>query len=189
MRGVENIPWLYDLFCSLIEWRGLSRWRDWLVGPAKGRVLEVGCGTGRNLPRYVEHGVLVAMEPRAEMLEKARARSHGALFVQGSAEALPFRDGAFDTVVSSLVFCSVPRPGVGEGAGRDSTGVDVGGRRVPQQPRHRGGGGGRGLRHRGRRAPEAGQHAALRGAATVGHAPSAAFRTRGRGCRRRARRG
>jgi len=113
MRGVENIPWLYDLFCSVMESRGMKRWRRWLAGGAKGRVLEVGCGTGRNLGRYDEPALLVALEPRAPTLEKARRRANGALFVRASAEALPFRDGAFDTVVSSLVFCSVGRPDVG----------------------------------------------------------------------------
>lgn len=108
MRGVEQIPWLYDVMCTVLEASGLKRWRDWLVGGARGRTLEVGCGTGRNLPRYSAEVTLIAVEPLAGMLAKARTRAPGALLVRASAEALPFRDGAFDTVVSSLVFCSVP---------------------------------------------------------------------------------
>jgi len=106
---VEQIPWLYDALCAAMEWTGLARWRAWLVGGAQGRVLEVGCGTGRNLPRYGPGVELVAVEPSAEALAVARRRAPGALLVRGSAEALPFREGAFDTVVSSLVFCSVSR--------------------------------------------------------------------------------
>jgi len=113
MRGVEQIPWLYDAMCAAMEWTGLAKWRRWLVGGATGRTLEVGCGTGRNLARYESATPLIALEPDADALKKARTRQGAALLVRGSAEALPFRDGAFDTVVSSLVFCSVPRPEVG----------------------------------------------------------------------------
>ena len=113
MRGVEQIPWLYDAMCAAMEWTGLAKWRRWLVGGAKGRTLEVGCGTGRNLARYEGAGPLIALEPDADALKKARTRQGSALLVRGSAEALPFREGTFDTVVSSLVFCSVPRPEVG----------------------------------------------------------------------------
>jgi SAM-dependent methyltransferase len=113
MRGVEQIPWVYDAMCSVMEWTGLSRWREWLVKGAQGRTLEVGCGTGRNLARYPPSLCVIALEPDALALKKAKSRAPNALLVRGSAEALPFRDGAFDTVVSSLVFCSVPQPEVG----------------------------------------------------------------------------
>jgi len=113
MRGVEQIPWMYDAMCAVMEWTGLSRWREWLVKGAKGRTLEVGCGTGRNLPRYEASLTVIALEPDGDALKKAKTRAPGALLVRGSAEALPFRDGAFETVVSSLVFCSVPHPEVG----------------------------------------------------------------------------
>ncbi len=110
MRGVEQIPWVYDAMCAVMEWTGLSRWRDWLVKGARGRTLEVGCGTGRNLPRYEASLSLVALEPDPDALAVAKRRAPNALLVRGSAEHLPFRAGAFDTVVSSLVFCSVPHP-------------------------------------------------------------------------------
>jgi ubiquinone/menaquinone biosynthesis C-methylase UbiE len=113
MRGVEQIPWLYDAFMTVFERSGLERWRRWLVGGAKGRTLEVGSGTGRNLGLYPPDVTLVACEPAKDTLAKAKRLHPHALLVRASAEALPFRDGAFDTVVSSLVFCSVPRPEVG----------------------------------------------------------------------------
>ncbi len=109
MRGIEQIPWLYDAMFFVMDATGLGRWRDWLTKGAKGRTLEVGCGTGRNLPRY-SVDTLVALEPEADAIAKARRRASNALFVRGSAQALPFREGAFETVVSSLVFCSVPEP-------------------------------------------------------------------------------
>lgn len=115
MRGVEQIPWLYDAMCAVLERTGLKGWRDWLVAGATGRTLEVGCGTGRNLPRYQPGLALFALEPSADTLRVARRRAPGVHFVRASAEALPFREGAFDTVISSLVFCSVPRAEVGLG--------------------------------------------------------------------------
>lgn len=113
MRGVEQIPWLYDAFMHVVDRLGLGRWRAWLAGGARGRTLEVGCGTGRNLGLYPPDVTLVACEPAKDTLSKAKRLHPHALLVRASAEALPFRDGAFDTVVSSLVFCSVPRPEVG----------------------------------------------------------------------------
>ena len=55
MRGVEQVPWLYDAGMVLLEKTGLGRWRSWLAGGVRpGRVLDLGCGTGRNLPLYGE---------------------------------------------------------------------------------------------------------------------------------------
>ena len=106
MRGVEQIPWLYDAICALAEWRGLGGWRRWMTEGARGRTLDLGCGTGRNLPLLPPR--TIGLDPSAEALARARRRAPGALLVQGSAEALPFRDGCFDTVVSGLTLCSVP---------------------------------------------------------------------------------
>ena len=106
MRGLEQIPWLYDPMCAVLERLGLGRWRDWLGAGARGRVLDVGCGTGRNLP-YLPRGT-VALDPSWPSLLRARQRGPGARLIRGSAEALPFRTASFDTVVSGLVFCSVP---------------------------------------------------------------------------------
>jgi SAM-dependent methyltransferase len=108
MRGVEQIPWLYDALCALCEATGLARWRTWLVSGARGSVLDLGCGTGRNLPLLPAGTRAVGLEPSWETLQRARRRAPGVPLVVGSAEALPFRAAAFDTVLSGLVFCSVP---------------------------------------------------------------------------------
>jgi SAM-dependent methyltransferase len=99
MRGVGQTPWLYDAVCALCEATGLAPWRSWLVTGARGRVLDLGCGTCTRA---------VGLEPSA--LQRARRRAPRVPLVVGSAEALPFRDTAFDTVLSGLVFCSVPDP-------------------------------------------------------------------------------
>ena len=108
MRGVEQIPWLYDAVCATCEAVGLARWRRWLAAGARGRVLDLGCGTGRNLPLLPPGTVAVGLDPSWASLVRARRRAPAVPLVAGSAEALPFRPGVFDTVLSGLVFCSVP---------------------------------------------------------------------------------
>lgn len=110
MRGVEEIPALYDAMMAVAEASGFREWREQLVAGASGRVLDVGCGTGRNLPLYGASARVVGLDPRLQLLDAARRRSPHASLVAGSAEALPFRDETFDVVVSGLVFCSVPDP-------------------------------------------------------------------------------
>lgn len=113
MRGIEQIPWLYDSICAVYEALGLARWRRWLVAGARGRVLDLGCGTGRNLPLLAPDIAGIGLDPSWAALRRARRRAPRVPLVVGSAEALPFRDGAFDTVLSGLVFCSVPDVGRG----------------------------------------------------------------------------
>jgi len=103
---------LYDPFFSLAERAGLSARRRALVQQARGRVLEIGAGTGLNLRHYADDAELVLSEPDAAMAERLRRRVAGrrrpATVVLAPAEALPFADGEFDTVVSTLVLCTVP---------------------------------------------------------------------------------
>ena len=110
MKGIDGIPWVYDALMALADRSGLGRWRSWLASGARGRTLEVGCGTGRNLPLYPAGTLVVGVDPHPQNLARARRRGPEVPLVRASAEALPFRSGAFDTVVSGLVFCSVPDP-------------------------------------------------------------------------------
>jgi SAM-dependent methyltransferase len=113
VRGLEHIPWIYDALCALVERSGLGRWRAWLAGGARGRTLDLGCGTGRNLPLLPPGTAAVGLDPSWPVLIRARRRAPHVPLVMGSAEALPFRDGSFDTVLSGLTFCSVPDPRAG----------------------------------------------------------------------------
>jgi len=110
VRGAEQIPWLYDAAMAVLERLGLGPWRHWLAAGARGRTLDLGCGTGRNLALLPPGTRAVGVDPCAESLARARRRAPGAMLVRARAEALPFRDGTFDTVASGLVLCSVTDP-------------------------------------------------------------------------------
>lgn len=101
----------YDLLLALGERRGMRARRRALLAGLDGRVLELGAGTGLNLPHYPSGVDLVLTEPDPAMrtgLERRLARAgRVAMVVDAPAEALPFADGSFDVVVSTMVLCTV----------------------------------------------------------------------------------
>lgn len=106
---------LYDPFLWLGERRGMRGHRAELLDGARGRVLEIGAGTGLNLRHYpAAVGELVLtepVEPMARALERRLARDGtGGSVHRAAAEELPFPDDSFDTVVSTLVLCTVEDP-------------------------------------------------------------------------------
>lgn len=93
-------------------------WRQRLWRLATGpRVLEVGVGTGLNMPFWPGHLQIVATDFAPRMLERARQRAAklglAADLRLADVQALEFPDGAFDTAVATCVFCSVPDPVLG----------------------------------------------------------------------------
>ncbi len=101
----------YDFLTGPTERKILGPIRTTLIGQTTGRVLEVGAGTGANFPYYRQADEIVATEPDPFMLTRARKRAADLNleieFRASPAEALPFGDSTFDTVVATLVLCSV----------------------------------------------------------------------------------
>ena len=100
---------MYDRMMASTEEAGLREHRRALLARARGRVLEIGSGTGVNVDLYgPEITDLVFTEPAEPMARRLRARVNRGEVVEASADDLPFDDDSFDTVVSTLVLCTVP---------------------------------------------------------------------------------
>jgi ubiquinone/menaquinone biosynthesis C-methylase UbiE len=102
---------MYDRQMGRSEKAGLTGMRAGLVGQAAGTVLEIGAGTGANLSHYrPEISSLTITEPDVFMFKRLERRAEArssAIVLRAPAEDLPFDDGTFDTVVSTLVLCGV----------------------------------------------------------------------------------
>ena len=101
----------------LINWsmrqRNLAAYRGRIIPAAEGRVLEIGIGSGLNLPFYsrnVTH--VIGLEPSPRFLVMARrverAGSGPVEFIEGSAEAIPLKNASIDSVVTTWTLCSIP---------------------------------------------------------------------------------
>ena len=107
------LPWLIDFACGM---KSVSQQRMKVIPQARGRVLEIGLGTGLNLPFYDTGRVseLVGVEPSLTMHHLAMKRSRAAgipvELVGIGAERLPLADHVFETVVSTYTLCTIPDP-------------------------------------------------------------------------------
>jgi ubiquinone/menaquinone biosynthesis C-methylase UbiE len=104
---------IYDRFLHSTEEAGLAEDREQLLARATGATLELGAGTGLNLEHYPKTlSRLVLTEPEDHMAKRLRQRAFElrpeAEVIEAPAEHLPVPDSSFDTVVSTLVLCTVP---------------------------------------------------------------------------------
>lgn len=107
------LPWLIELACGT---SAVNKQRMKVVPQAQGQVLEIGLGTGLNLPFYDAGRVrgIVGVESSLKMHHLAMKRSRAARMpveiVGVNAERLPLADGGFDTVVCTYTLCTIPNP-------------------------------------------------------------------------------
>jgi ubiquinone/menaquinone biosynthesis C-methylase UbiE len=104
------LPWLIDLAMRNAE---LGAYRSRMVPAASGRVLEVGIGSGLNLPFYDRSvSEIIGIEPSPRLLKmtrKAGGRTSTPLkLIEGTAEAIPIEDRTIDTVLTTWTMCSIP---------------------------------------------------------------------------------
>ena len=117
-KRYNRIAFIYDLMEAPLEFLRLASWREKLrsciIG---GRALEIGVGTGKNLPYYPPGVKISAIDFSHRMLSRARKKALQnnlkVEFLEMDAQQLAFPDHFFDTVFATFVFCSVPDPVVG----------------------------------------------------------------------------
>ena len=105
---------LYDFCEQPMELMSFKKWRHLIAHELTGKVLEVGVGTGKNIPYYPDHIDMTAIDFSPKMLAKAKKRAQKlhkqVQFMQMDAQSLDFPDHSFDSVLTTFVFCSVPDP-------------------------------------------------------------------------------
>ena len=110
----ERFARWYDLADLAFELLGVARGRREVVQRARGRVLELAVGTGKNLPYYPRDCEITAVDVSPAMLEIARRRARrlgrALTCLVMDAETLTFPDHRFDTVVSTMSLCTFPHP-------------------------------------------------------------------------------
>ena len=114
-RRYNRMALIFDFVEAPVEKIRFASWRQRLrtsiVGP---KALEVGVGTGKNLPYYPEDVDITAIDLSPRMLSRARRKAEqlvsGVKLLEMDAQNLAFPDNAFDTVFATFVFCSVPDP-------------------------------------------------------------------------------
>jgi ubiquinone/menaquinone biosynthesis C-methylase UbiE len=109
----KNAP-SYDRQIAFFEKHWFRGGREWLGARAKGRILDVAVGTGRNLPHFPADVTITGVDLSPAMLAIARQRctdlGRDADLREADAEHLPFADATFDTAVCALSLCTIPDP-------------------------------------------------------------------------------
>ena len=112
MSDFDNVSAVYDRGMRPLEWLIFARLRKRTFPRLRGRVLELGAGTGVNLPLYGKDAQVIGLDASGEMLSWAARRPSRAsvTLVRADVQHLPFPSGLFDVVSASLVFCSLATP-------------------------------------------------------------------------------
>jgi len=111
-KRYNRVSGIYDSMDKMIK----ESWREDLLENVKGNILEVGVGTGANLPFYPHDISLTGIDFSPGMLKHARKKSNTLTLpyqlnlIEMDAQKMDFPDNTFDYVVASCVYCSVPDP-------------------------------------------------------------------------------
>lgn len=110
----DDLGQKYDVWTSLPDRLFLNRWRRELLAKARGEVLEVAVGTGKNLAFYPEECRVTGLDFSRAMLDEASRRAQALRRPfearEGDVTALPFADASFDTVTSTFAVCTFSEP-------------------------------------------------------------------------------
>jgi len=113
-KRYDRVAKIYDIFEQPMEIMALKKWRVVVMKELKGNVLEVGVGTGKNIPYYPDGIEITAIDFSNRMLSKARKKAEmlqkEVTLIQMDAQSMSFPDNTFDSVFTTCVFCSVPDP-------------------------------------------------------------------------------
>jgi ubiquinone/menaquinone biosynthesis C-methylase UbiE len=105
----------YDIFESPMEQMTFRHLRKEVIGSLNGKILEVGVGTGKNVPYYPSSSEVIGIDISPQMLRKSKEkvtmfRGRSIKLSQMNVQHLTFAENYFDTVVCTFVLCSVPDP-------------------------------------------------------------------------------
>ncbi|MFZ5968453.1 MAG: class I SAM-dependent methyltransferase [Bacillota bacterium] len=113
-KRYDRVSGIYDVLECPMELMALKKWRLEVMGELKGKVLEVGVGTGKNIEYYPDEIDITAIDFSEKMLARARDRAERlkkkVVLKHMDVQNLDFPDNTFDTVFTTCVFCSVPGP-------------------------------------------------------------------------------
>ncbi|MDK2919240.1 MAG: hypothetical protein PWQ37_1973 [Candidatus Petromonas sp.] len=113
-KRYDRVSYVYDSFEKTMESMIKTTWRVDLMKELKGKVLEVGVGTGKNIQYYPHDLEVVAIDFSPKMLskakEKAKKLNKKVDLRLMDAQQMDFPDNSFDSVFTTCVFCSVPDP-------------------------------------------------------------------------------
>ena len=113
-KRYDRVSKVYDFFEQPMEALAFKKWRVLAFQDLKGKVLEVGVGTGKNIPYYPDDVDMTAIDFSEKMLaiaqEKAKGFHKKIQFILMDAQCMDFPDNVFDQVITAFVFCSVPDP-------------------------------------------------------------------------------